>query len=290
MSDETPTNFDVIVIGAGPAGEVAAGGLAAQGAVWPWSRPSSSAGSARSTRACRRRRSFAQVRCWLRRGEYQGRRSDHRVVDVAAALARRDEVIHGLEDSAQLGWLEQRGITLIRGHGRLDGERCVRVGEQRYAARDAVVVAVGSARRDPADPRACGRATVDQSRGDDSARDPAGLIVLGGGAVGVEMAQAYTELGARVTARRGARAAGGQRGAIGQRRARGGVSRTGHRHPARGARRSDPPQRGQGARRVERRRSRGGAGDPRGGRAPAADRRPRARDRRSHARRVNRGR
>src|SRR4051794_41848532 len=43
--------------------------------------------------------------------------------DVAAVLARRDEVIHSLDDSSQLPWLEDRGIELFRGQGRLAGER-----------------------------------------------------------------------------------------------------------------------------------------------------------------------
>ena len=43
--------------------------------------------------------------------------------DVAAILARRDEIISDLDDSGQLWWLHSRGVTLVRGHGRLDGER-----------------------------------------------------------------------------------------------------------------------------------------------------------------------
>ena len=39
-------------------------------------------------------------------------------------------MIHGLDDSVQLSWLEERGITLVRGQARLDGERRVRVGER----------------------------------------------------------------------------------------------------------------------------------------------------------------
>jgi len=44
-------------------------------------------------------------------------------LDVQAALRRRDEVIHDLDDSGQLPWLEERGIDLFRGHGTIDGER-----------------------------------------------------------------------------------------------------------------------------------------------------------------------
>ena len=40
-------------------------------------------------------------------------------LDVQAVLARRDELIGGLDDSGQVPWLESRGVTLIRGHGRL---------------------------------------------------------------------------------------------------------------------------------------------------------------------------
>ena len=57
-------------------------------------------------------------------------------LDVAAVLRRRDEVIHDLDDAAQLPWLETRGITLVRGHGRLTGERRVTVARSsRRAAR-----------------------------------------------------------------------------------------------------------------------------------------------------------
>ena len=44
-------------------------------------------------------------------------------LDVDAVLRRRDEVIHDLDDSVMLPWLEERGVQLVRGHGRLDGER-----------------------------------------------------------------------------------------------------------------------------------------------------------------------
>src|SRR6187551_2187446 len=46
-------------------------------------------------------------------------------IDAAAALARRDEVIHDLSDESMLPWLEDKGIELFRGSGRLDGERTV---------------------------------------------------------------------------------------------------------------------------------------------------------------------
>src|SRR5258708_34815151 len=65
-------------------------------------------------------------------------------LDVQAVLDRRDEIIGGLDDSGQVGWLESRGVTLVRGHGRLDGERRVRVGERVLHALRAGGIATGS--------------------------------------------------------------------------------------------------------------------------------------------------
>ncbi len=192
--------FDVIVIGAGPAGEVAAGDLAAQGrnvAVVE----AELVGGECAFYACMPSKALlrpAEVLAETRRVPGAAEAISG-LLDVAATLARRDEVIHSLDDSSNVGWLDERGITLIRGHARLAGERCVSVGDQRYEARSAVVVAVGSAAKVPpipglADARPWTNREVTTARA-----IPAGLIVLGGGAVGVEMAQAYSDLGARVT-------------------------------------------------------------------------------------------
>ena len=60
-------------------------------------------------------------------------------------LARRDEIVHDLDDTSMVPWLEERGVTLVRGHGRLAGEKRVVVGEGELVARRAVVIATGSA-------------------------------------------------------------------------------------------------------------------------------------------------
>jgi dihydrolipoamide dehydrogenase len=120
-------------------------------------------------------------------------------LDVSAVLHRRDEIVHNLDDSAQLPWLEEHSITLMRGHGSLVGERAVQVGELLLNAKRAVVLAPGSVASIPpipglreADPWTNRQVTT-------AAAIPASLIVLGGGVVGVEMAQAYASLGAHVT-------------------------------------------------------------------------------------------
>jgi len=119
-------------------------------------------------------------------------------LDPRAALARRDEVIQDLDDSSQLPWLEERGIELFRGPGRLDGERRVAVGDDVLTARRAVVVATGSS---AAMPPVEGLDTVgawNNREGTTSKQVPESMIVLGGGPVGVELAQAWATLGTSI--------------------------------------------------------------------------------------------
>ena len=120
-------------------------------------------------------------------------------LDVPAVLARRDEIIHNLEDSSYLPWLESRGIELVRERGRLDGDRRVRAGEDTLLARKAVIVATGT---DPAMPPIDGLRDAQPwtNRELTTAKAvPASLAILGGGAVGAEMAQAWSTLGSEVT-------------------------------------------------------------------------------------------
>ena len=114
-------------------------------------------------------------------------------------LERRDEVIHDLDDSGQLPWLEERGIELFRGSGALDGERRVRVGDDLLIARRAVVVATGSgAAMPPLDGLDSARAWNNREA-TTSKHVPESMVVLGGGPVGCELSQAWSTLGCRVT-------------------------------------------------------------------------------------------
>jgi dihydrolipoamide dehydrogenase len=119
-------------------------------------------------------------------------------LDVVAALDRRDAIVGHLDDAAQLPWLQRHGIDLIRGHGRLEGERRVRVGADLYQARRAVVIAVGSAAALPPIPGLSGAAPWTNREITTTEQVPERLIVLGGGVVSVEMADAFTSLGSRV--------------------------------------------------------------------------------------------
>jgi dihydrolipoamide dehydrogenase len=120
-------------------------------------------------------------------------------LDVAAVLARRDEVVHGLDDSAQLPWLEERSIELVRGHGRLDGERAVRVGDRVLRAERAVVLATGSVASLPPVPGLAEARPWTNREVTTAQAVPGSLLILGGGVVGVEMAWAYASFGAQVT-------------------------------------------------------------------------------------------
>jgi len=108
-------------------------------------------------------------------------------------------VIHELDDSGQLPWLEDRDITLVRGHGRLDGERRVRAGDRTLKAREAVIIATGSTALMPSLPGLAEARPWTNREAATSSRVPERLLVLGGGVVGVELAQAYASLGSSVT-------------------------------------------------------------------------------------------
>jgi pyruvate/2-oxoglutarate dehydrogenase complex dihydrolipoamide dehydrogenase (E3) component len=125
-------------------------------------------------------------------------------VDVEATLRSRDSFTSHWDDVHQVAWVESTGTTLVRGPGRLAGEREVEVtaedGTTRtLTARRAVVVATGTSAAVPPI-EGLRDITVWDSRDITSAQEvPGRLLVLGGGVVGVEMAQAFRRLGAAVT-------------------------------------------------------------------------------------------
>ena len=192
--------FDVVVVGAGPAGEVAAGRLGDAGLDVAVVEPELIGGEC-SYWAC------MPSKAMLRPGELYdetGRvpgvaEAVTNPIDPAAVLARRDQVVHDFDDSGQVEWLDDKGVTLVRAHGRLDGERRVSAGDDVLVARKAVILATGSGVNYPpieglADARPWGNREATAAK-----EVPARLAVLGGGVVGVELADAWRSLGAQVT-------------------------------------------------------------------------------------------
>jgi dihydrolipoamide dehydrogenase len=197
--------FDVVVLGAGSAGEMVATTLGQAGRTVAIIERARVGGECPFV-ACIPSKAMllaAATRRHVARAAVHGGLARSPVLDdardaYAAAVARRDRLTNGRDDHRHVDQLERAGVTLIRGFGRITGPGIVEADGRELGWRD-LVVATGST---PTIPPVDGLDAVPVWTSDEawsSTELPASAVVMGGGPVGVEIAQTLARFGCQIT-------------------------------------------------------------------------------------------
>ncbi|GJF30618.1 oxidoreductase [Kitasatospora sp. NE20-6] len=191
--------YDVVVVGGGPTGENVADRTAAAGLRTALVEHQLVGGEC-SYWACMPSKALLRPHAAAAHGRAVAGVTVDGALDPVAVLARRDAFADHWKDDDQVAWLDGAGIDLVRGHGRLTGERTVAVdGGRTLTARHAVVLCTGSVPVLP-DVPGLAKARPWTNRQATGARQvPGRLAVVGGGVVAAEMATAWRSLGSEVT-------------------------------------------------------------------------------------------
>jgi pyruvate/2-oxoglutarate dehydrogenase complex dihydrolipoamide dehydrogenase (E3) component len=197
------SSFDVIVIGAGPTGENVAD-RAVKGGLTAAIVESRLVGGECSYYACIPSKALLRSSAALEaaRRVDGAKQAITGQVDASAVFARRTRFTSDWHDDGQVEWLKNARVTLVRGQGRIAGERVIEVRANdgpvtRLTARHAVVICTGTAPVLPPIPGLAEASPWTNREATRADRVPARLAILGGGPVGCELAQAWRSLGTK---------------------------------------------------------------------------------------------
>ncbi|GAA4506700.1 NAD(P)/FAD-dependent oxidoreductase [Actinoallomurus oryzae] len=193
-------DVDVVVIGMGPGGEAVAGSLAAAG-LSVVGVENNLVGGECPYWGCIPSKAMVRAGDVLTEGRRLPRFAGSADIEAswAPVAGRVREVTAAWDDSAAAERFTGKGGRLVRGAGRITGPKEVTVGDEVFRARRGVVIATGTAPAVPPIDGLEGTPYWTNREAIEAEKLPASLIVLGGGAIGCELAQVFARFGSRVT-------------------------------------------------------------------------------------------